>query len=133
MNFDFSSLKPLEVPVTLPAAVGNGRKDGYVLVEASEDAYRAFRTCQASGASYREDKSVSIGTGVGDSDSILLQGCLFEVQESGSRGKLSLGFIRGLGRRITEPLTKQVLQWLIDAQEAADPKASQPDTPGTST
>lgn len=126
-EFDFSDLKPQQVDVRLP----NGKD--YVLKEASEDAFREFRTIQSKGASLNDkDKTISVGSGIGDADSVLLKGCLFEKLSDGKLGPVSLGFVRALPRTITVRLTLKVLGWLNDGGEDA-PKGPPPPTSETST
>ncbi len=133
-SLDFSDLTPLELPVTIPKTLGgNGRKDGYVLVEASEDAFRGFRTAQSKGASRSDNGTINVGSGMGEADAVLLQKCLFEVSETTTRGGVSLGWVTSLTRRITSELVKQVLAWLVEAEEKDGPKDTPTSTSGTST
>lgn len=128
-EFDFSNLKPQEVDVRLP----NGKD--YVLKEATEDAFREFRTIQSKGASLSgdgKDKTISVGSGIGDADSVLLKGCLFERLPDGKLGPVALGFVRALPRSVTVKLVLKVLSWLNDEDEDG-PKEPPPPTSATST
>lgn len=127
-EFDFSNLKPLSVDVKLP----DGKN--YVLVEASEDVFREFRSIQSRGSQFEQkSNTVTVNGSVGDADSALLKGCLFEVKTDGTRGAVSLGFVRALPRAITVKLAKTVLGWLIAAEGEEAPKDSPTPTEETST
>ncbi len=97
-DFNFSA-EPVKIPVTI-----NGNP--YVLREASEDAYTAYRNVSAKSIKHNEDGGAYFDGGQ-EADTLLLQRCLFEVLKNSSgdvEQPVKLDFVRGLPRRITKTL-----------------------------
>lgn len=113
-DFNFSA-EPIKVPVTI-----DGKK--YVLREASEDAYTAYRNVTVKSVRYNEGGG-AYHDGGQEADTLLLQRSLFEVAENnGTELPTKLDFVRGLPRRITKPLYTKLreISGLADEEETVE-------------
>lgn len=99
-EFNFSA-EPVSFPVTI-----SDKK--YILKEASEDAFTAYRNVSQKAMKLMDGHLVSDGGQ--EADTVLVQRCLFEILDTGVHVPTKLDFVRGLPRRITKPLYSKIRQ-----------------------
>ena len=109
MSTDLSFLENVSLePTKIPFSLG-GRS--FILREASEDAYTAYRNVVSKALHFKEGGG-AYQDGGNEADTVLIQRCTFEVITNGQGGTsevpVKVDFIRGLPRRITGPLYKKI-------------------------
>lgn len=97
-SFNFSA-EPIKIPVKI-------NSEDYVLTEASEDAFTAYRNVSQKAMKLIDGHLVSDGGQ--EADTVLVQRCLFKIIEGKPSLPVELAFIRGLPRRITKPLYNKI-------------------------
>lgn len=109
----------------VPVRIGDKH---YVLCEASEGASVAYRNAVMRAAKFDVNGKPTSADGLADAEPILVQGCLFEVQErKGERhlGAVSMGFVRALPARVVRQLFQKAQEISdLGPKEDSDPKAS---------
>lgn len=87
-----------------PFAIGSKQ---YVLKEATEDAYTAYRNVSMR-AMRLVDGNTTVSEGGSEADTLLVQRCLFEIMGEGKEVPVKLDFVRGLSRKTTSKLYAKV-------------------------
>lgn len=110
-ELDFSDLKPVQIPVKLPAVYANGST--FMLCEASAGAAKAYRNAATKMAKFTMDGDKPKVTGIGDIgnlEPIVVSECLFRVGGNGELSSVTLPFVEGLPERIVKQLYDRAME-----------------------
>lgn len=104
-EFDFSDLTPAEKPVVLP-----GRKEKFVIREASGEAVAKWRNAQMSGATFNSEGKMERAGEIGELPLIMVRECLFQVVNPNDIRKVDRNLVNSIPQKVIDKLYDWILR-----------------------